>query len=80
MEKNSNGVARFYDFCLNKSVGRLRKNHIYFDTIQIIKEMMKEENIQNKFDAILDFNDYFPESFLYEWIGYPENITFNKKE
>lgn len=80
MSDNSLGVKRFYDFCLNKSVGKIRKKHAYYDTKQIIKEMLKAEQMEDKFQNIIDLNDYFPESFFYEWIGYPENIIFNNKK
>ena len=73
------GVIRFNDFCLNRSNGKIRKKYAYSDTKQVIKEMLKEENMEDKFKNIIDSNDYFPECFFYEWIGYPENVLFNSK-
>ena len=47
---------------------------MYKDTIEIVKEMLHEESMDGKFDNILSQNDYFPESFFYQWIGFPENV------
>ena len=69
-----NGRARIVDFQLHRCVGRLRKTHIYADTITILKEMLAEEGLTGKFDNILSQNDYFPESFFYQFLGCPENI------
>ena len=74
MGKNSSGAIRFYDFALNRSKGRLRKTNIYEDTIKIVKEMLREEKMDNSFHDILNNKNYFPESFFYQWIGFPDNI------
>ena len=47
---------------------------MYKDTIEIVKEMLHEEGRDGKFDDILSQDNYFPESFFYQWIGFPENI------
>lgn len=72
--KNSCGEIRFHDFCMSRSVGRLRPNTIFNDTKEVIKEMLAEEGLQGKFSDILDNNNYFPESFFYQWLGFPENV------
>lgn len=72
--KNKNGEVRAIEFQLKRCVGRLRSTHIYSDTIKIIKEMLDEEGMNGKFGDILDQNDYFPESFFYQFLGSPENI------
>lgn len=72
--KNSNGKTRMVEFQLERCVNRLRSTHIYTDTIEIIKEMLEEEDMQGKFGDILDMKNFFPESFFYQLIGYPENI------
>lgn len=69
-----NGLIRIEDFQLNRCVGRLRPTHIYHDTITILKEMLEEEGMTGKFDNIVSQNDYFPESFFYQFLGNPENI------
>lgn len=75
MHKNGkNGIPRIVDFQLNRCVKRLRTTHIYSDTIEIIKEILEEEGMQGKFDNILSQNDFFPESFFYQFLGSPENI------
>lgn len=72
--KNSQGKPRILEFQLERCVGRLRSTHIYSDTINIVKEMLDEEGLQGKFFNGLDMNDFFPESFFYQLIGYPENV------
>lgn len=73
-EKNKNGVLRMTDFQLNRVNHRMRMAYSYEDTIKIIKEMLQEEGIGNKYSNFLDHENYFPESFFYQFIGYPENI------
>lgn len=72
--KNREGSIRLIDFQLNRCVGRLRLSHVYSDTITIIKEMLNEEGFNGKFGDILDMNNFFPESFFYQFIGNPENV------
>lgn len=72
--KNREGSIRLIDFQLNRCVGRLRLSHVYSDTITIIKEMLNEEGLNGKFGDILDMNNFFPESFFYQFIGNPENV------
>lgn len=59
-EPGENGKPRIVDFQLNRCVGRLRRTHIYSDTIAILKEMLAEEGMEGKFDNILSQNDFFP--------------------
>ena len=74
MGKNHNGELRLMDFSMRRCPGRLRGFSMYKDTIEIVKEMLHEEGMDGKFDNILSQNDYFPESFFYQWIGFPENV------
>ena len=76
---NKDGISRFQDFALKRSVGKLHGRTMYADTIAVIKEMLKEEGLEGKFDNILSREDYFPESFFYQWMGYPENIFLNNE-
>lgn len=68
------GKPRIIEFQLERCVGKLRPTHIYSDTIKIIKEMLAEEGMEGRFGNILNTRDFFPESFFYQFIGYPENI------
>ena len=77
---NSDGISRFIDFTTKRSVNRLRVSHIYEDTITIIKEMLHEEGLDDKFSNVLNHADYFPESFFYQWIGFPENVFIFNEE
>ena len=74
MSKNDNGELRLMDFSMKRSPGRLHGSSMYKDTIEIVKEMLHEEGMDGKFDDILSQDNYFPESFFYQWIGFPENI------
>lgn len=79
MSKNDNGEIRLKDFAMKRSPGRLHGSSMYNDTIKIIKEMLHEEGLDGKFDNILNQDDFFPESFFYQWIGFPENIFLYNK-
>lgn len=72
--KNKRGIPRIMEFQLERCVKRLRRSHSYSDTIQIIKEMLADEGMQGRFADVLDQNNYFPESFFYQFLGSPENI------
>jgi len=72
--KNKNGITRFEDFAFNRSKGRLKVGTAYNDTIVILKEMLDEEGRSNLFSDTLSNGNYFPESFFYQWIGFPENV------
>lgn len=76
-EKGANGTPRIFEFTLKRCVGRLHNNSIYQDTIAILKEMLKEDGMEGRFDSILDKENYFPESFFYQMIGLPETIFIN---
>ena len=62
------------DFAMRRSVERLHGSTIYGDTIEVIKEMLREEGMEGKFDDVLSQGNYFPESFFYQWIGFSENV------
>ena len=74
MGENDNGKLRLMDFSMKRSPGRLHGSSMYKDTIEIVKEMLHEEGMDGKFDDILSQDNYFPESFFYQWIGFPENV------
>lgn len=76
-EKGANGIERIFEFTQRRCLGRLQINSIYQDTIAILKEMLKEDGMEGKFDSILDKENYFPESFFYQMIGLPETIFIN---
>ncbi len=71
---NSKGKRRMIEFTMERSIGRLHGSTMYADTISIIKEMLHEEGLDGKFDDVLNHENYFPESFFYQWIGFPENV------
>lgn len=71
---NSKGKLRMMDFTMERSVGRLHGSTMYADTILIVKEMLHEEGLDGKFDEVLNQENCFPESFFYQWVGFPENV------
>lgn len=71
---NAKGKLRMVDFTMERSVGRLDGRTMYADTISIVKEMLHEEGLEGKYDDLLNQENYFPESFFYQWVGFPENI------
>ena len=64
MSKNAKGIRRIEDFMLRRTSGQLRTAFIYSDTISILKEMLKEEGLDKKYDSILKVDNCFPESFF----------------
>lgn len=76
---NSKGKIRMMDFTMERSVGRLHGSTMYADTILIVKEMLHEEGMDGKFNDLLNQENYFPESFFYQWIGFPENIFLHNE-
>ena len=80
LENNKDGISRLVDFQTKRCVGRLRSANIYSDTIRIVKAMLKEEGMEGKFADVLDQENIYPESFFYQFIGYPENIILSIEE
>ncbi len=76
-EKSANGIPRIFEFTQKRCLGRIHSNSIYQDTIAVLKEMLKEDGMEGRFDSILDKENYFPESFFYQMIGLPETIFIN---
>ena len=62
-------------FTLERSVGRLRKNHVYEDTVTILREIAEETGDLTRFNSWIDSTGYIPESLFYCMIGWPEQIV-----
>lgn len=71
--------TKLFEFTMEKSVNRLRTDNIYQDTIDVLKEMLKEDGMERKYDPILKPENIFPESFFYQMLGKPETILLSKK-
>ena len=71
--------TRITEFQMQRCVGRLSTQNVYQDTIEIIKEMLYEEGMDGKFDNVLSDKEYYPESYFYQMVGYPENIFLRNK-
>ncbi|QUL55201.1 hypothetical protein KDC22_00985 [Paenibacillus tritici] len=74
MDVKQDGSFPLKDFQHIRSVGRLRHSHIYEDTMQVLREMLREEKLITYFEEIKHSDNFFPESLFYQLIGYPENI------
>lgn len=77
--RNQNGCQRVADLQINRVPGRLVANNVYDSTIALIKEMLHEEGMDGKFGDVLTDKRYFPESYFYQMVGYPENIFLFSK-
>lgn len=61
-------------FKLERSRGRLRPEHVYDDTLNVLREMADEDGAGKMFRATMDSQGYFPESLLYVLLGRPDRI------
>jgi hypothetical protein len=64
------------DFMLNRSVGKLRSNHVYQDTESVLEEMARERGILSKWKAWMT-HGYLPESAFYAMLGWPERMVLH---
>lgn len=69
-EANGNGTMHLFDDEMYSIFDALE----FVMHIAILKEMLAEEGMEGKFDNILSQNDFFPESFFYQFLGSPENV------
>ena len=69
-----NGKIPLHEFMMERSVGRLHGATIYDETVEILREMLKEDGLGEYFDSVIASQGYFPESLFYQFVGYPENI------
>ena len=58
---------------MKSSVGKLRGEHFYQDTENVLHELAVKRGIENKFRGWMS-NGYFPESLLYMIVGQPDKI------
>jgi hypothetical protein len=72
----SGGEAVLQEFMLRRSAGRLRKNFVYEDTIEVLVEIAKDRGVEDKVKAWLASPGYIPESVAYIVLGWPERIVF----
>jgi hypothetical protein len=68
------GMFPLKQFMLERSVGRIRSNHIYEDTVTVMRELAIEDGFGEHFDAVIKGQGYFPESVFYQFLGCPENV------
>lgn len=61
-----------------RSVGRLRRGHIYSDTEMILCEMADSMGVGSQVRNWLRHPGYAPESFFYIFVGRPDLIYFDE--
>jgi len=69
-----NGESPLEKFMLKNSTGRLRKAHIYQDTVKVLREIAVEAKIQDKYDTWTAGDNYLPESMFYMLMGYADTL------
>ncbi len=74
--EKKNGKTVIEEFMHERSVGRLRRSHIYEDTETILAEIAQDRGIGDKFRSWLASQGYFPESVFYVVMGWPDRIVF----
>jgi hypothetical protein len=74
-ESSSSVVAEFME---RRSVGRLRRGHIYSDTETVLCEMAKSMGIGSQVRNWLKRPGYVPESLFYVFVGRPDLIYFDE--
>lgn len=71
-------VSPVEEFMLSRSVGRLRRGHIYADTVTVLREIAAENGMQGYLNSILSSQGIFPESCFYVWTGSPEHVLLTE--
>lgn len=66
-----------YEFEQKRSIGRLRRAHIYRDSEQVLLEIARQRGIEETFQSWMKSPGYVPESAFYPVIGWPERIILN---
>ncbi len=70
------GRSVIEEFMLERSVGRLRGSHIYYDTEAVLSEIAQDRGIGDRFRSWMVSQGYLPESVFYVVMGWPERIVF----
>ena len=65
------------EFMERRSPGRLRHEHIYSDSEEILYEIASDWGVGDKFKAWIKYPGYIPETVYYTAIGWPERIILN---
>jgi len=70
----TNGSPVLREFMSVRSAGRLRPNHVYKDTEDVLLEMASEQGVGDRVRTWLRSPGYTPESAFYVFLGTPERI------
>lgn len=78
MSRTESGSSVLAEFMERRSVGRLRRGHIYSDTETVLCEMAESMGVGSQVRNWLKRPGYIPESFFYVFVGRPDLIYFDE--
>jgi hypothetical protein len=78
VSQGDRGTPVIQDFMSRKSVGRLRKGHIYADSEEVLGEMADECGVGPRIRNILSSSRYVPESLFYIIAGWPDRVFLRR--
>lgn len=69
------------EFMHKRSVGALTTGHVHQQSKEILLQMAQEDNpsVARAFGQALRERMYFPETFFYYWLGWPEHVVFQPR-
>lgn len=76
----THGRSVIEESMLERSVGRLRPNHIYKDSETILMEIARDRGVGHRMRSWLSSPGYLPESLFYVMLGWPERIFLYDKD
>jgi hypothetical protein len=71
-------ISPLEQFMLIDSVGKIRGNHAYNDTIKILTQIAKRDNLDTYLEQVIDSQGVFPESVFYTLYGHADKVIFVK--
>jgi hypothetical protein len=77
LTKGSQDNTVLVEFMMRRSRGRLRQEHIYKDTEEILLEIALERGFSHQLRSVVESKNYFPESLFYTMIGRPDRIVLS---
>ncbi|WP_433530995.1 CHAT domain-containing protein [Micromonospora sp. CA-263727] len=75
--RTESGSSVLAEFMERRSVGRLRRGHIYSDTEMVLCDMADSMGVGSQVRNWLKRPGYVPESFFYVFVGRPDSIYFD---
>lgn len=79
LERLPGKLSPIEEFMSRRSIGRLRKGHVYTDTFDILSEIADEHGMREHLEAVKSSPGFFPESCFYVLTGAPENVIISER-